>query len=121
MTIPGFKTIGDEGHNRATSEYWTTIAGKRIYSRSLEALCRTVAFGWTEKKASEAESDVKFVCLYCGREGYITSEPCSCFLTKGDRGKRISALNRLQQIMYEQKVEETKKKKEKPKSPIILP
>jgi hypothetical protein len=115
MTIIGFKSMGDEGANYKTKEFWTKIKGKRIYACSLEALCRTVAFGWSQKRASDAENDMKIVCLYCGAEGFSTSEPCSCFLTRGDRHKRVNAMQKLNEIMRGQKVEE------KPKSSILLP
>ena len=94
--------MAEEGHNDQTKEYWTTIGGKRVYSHDMEALCRTVGYGWTLDKG-------KIVCVYCGIESYILSVPCECFGTKGDTGKRKEAVRRLLKIMSEQEAIKTPK------------
>lgn len=110
--------MADEGHNRKTKEYWTTVNGKRIYSHDMEALCRTVAHGWSLQKE-------KMICIYCGNESYMLHEACQCFYTKGNLSKRLEAKRRLEEIMLLQKAKEKqeKAKEEKPKSDssIIVP
>jgi hypothetical protein len=116
MTIylPGLgRPMKDEGMNHKTKEYWTVIAGRKIYAKSLEALYRTVAYGWVSHKE-------KSICIYCGREWYDLSNPCHCLMNKGDMGKRVLAMKKLHEIMSAQEAKE-KAKEEKKKPAIILP
>lgn len=112
--------MADEGFNKKNSEWWTTIAGRKIYAKSLEALYRTVAYGWKSGKASKGydNEEVSFSCLYCGRESYVISNPCPCLFLKGDMGKRLMAMKKLNDLMNAEKV---KQKKEVKKPSIIVP
>ena len=103
--------MSEQGYNDKRQEYWTTVGGRRIYARTIEALARTVAYGWIEKKSNAADSDSQYICIYCGREWYIISEPCSCILTKGDQARRANAMNVLNKIIYDLKMKDKKNKK----------
>lgn len=125
MKLPALgRPMSTEGFNAKNKEWWTTIGGRKIYAKSLESLYRTVAYGWIATKDHSSEGDLKFKCLYCGREWYIISEPCHCIMNKGDTGKRFMALKRLNELIYNQKQKEEevnqKKSGKRTESGIIL-
>lgn len=86
--------MAGDGQNHKKEEFWTVIGGRKIYAHSMEALCRTVAYGWITHKE-------KCICIYCGKEWYDMSAPCTC--QKGELGKRAEAMRRLDAIMEAQK------------------
>ena len=109
-------SLSEEGVNHKKKEYWTTVARRKIYAKSLESLYCTVAHGWIMHKE-------KVICIYCGKEWYVLSEPCDCLMSKGDSAKRLEAKRRLEEIrLYKKsKAKPEPKKKEVQNSGIVLP